>query len=103
MEKLEIIKAIGELENIYQDSLEHGNYGCAPARNFDERVTATLSDKAFETLASLVNYYHWDGRISICNRDWAKGITEKKAPIGTTIHIAHLNALINILKAKGGK
>lgn len=103
MERLEIINAIGKLENIYQDSLEYSDYGCAPARNFDERLTATLGDKAFETLASLVNYYHWDGRINSRNRAWATGITEQKAPIGTTIHLAHLNTLIDILRAKGGK
>lgn len=103
MERLQIINAIGELENIYKSSLKYSDYGCAPARNLDELVTAALGAKALEVVASLANYYHWDGRISSGNRSWATEITEQKAPIGTTIHLAHLNTLIDRLRAKGGK
>lgn len=88
-------KTISKIEAIYNATLVHTDYGCTVADDIHHTIMRELGDASIMAVASLINYYSWDGRISAANRAWALSITEESAPIGTVIHAAHLNIMAN--------
>lgn len=92
----EMREAVKTLESIYGNTIEK-----TPKDTLTECVAEMGLDKTKVTIASLISYHGWDGRISSRAKEWAAAVPmaydEKAAErlniYTNRIHMSHLNQL----------
>lgn len=96
MNYLETRQTVKKINAIYLESCEHGKHGCYGPGNTPERIVAELGADGVSTVAAMVDFAAWDGRIGHNAIEWAKNIPhytcKQEEWLDTdTIHKCHLN------------
>ena len=93
MNKEETRRAVKALVEAYHSTT-------SPADTIKAAVEKQGMEATRYALAYIVNYYHWDGRISRRNKEKAAQIDTYTGSIGSLlgeIHLAHVDQLMNAL------
>ena len=96
MNKEETKKAVQTLVTAYHSTT-------SPAATIKAAIAKQGVEATEYALAYIVNYYHWDGRISQRNKDKAAQIDTYKGSIGpllNAVHLAHVDQLMDALRRK---